>query len=170
MIIPVYRENNSEDHPYNAKSCTTAMMIGRQPLLTDQISGGDTVSTGEDWTWPPEMDAVVAAPESHKVLLENDDVRVLEVIIPPGVREPDHTHRMPSVMIVDRPAMIQYYQGAALVFSSPPGASARATVGQWMEPEGLHAVENVDTSTYHAFRVELKRHQPGPGAESPADG
>jgi hypothetical protein len=116
------------------------------------------VNVDKDWSWPPEMDAVAAAPESHKVLFENDNVRVLEVIIPPGEREPDHTHRMPSVMIVDRPAMIRYYQGAALIFSSPFGASARATVGQWMEPEGPHAVENVDTDTYHAFRVELKRY------------
>ena len=123
--------------------------------------------TGEDWNWPPEMDAVVAAPESHNVLFENEDVRVLEVIIPPGVREPDHTHRMPSVMIVDRPAMIRYYQGAALIFSSPPGASARATVGQWMEPEGPHAVENADINTYHAFRIELKGYQPGAAPESP---
>jgi hypothetical protein len=128
------------------------------------------VSIGKNWNWPPEMDAVVAAPESHKVLFENNDVRVLEVIIPPGEREPEHTHRMSSVMIVDRPAMIRYYHGAALVFSSPPGASARATVGQWMEPEGPHAVENVDIRMYHAFRVELKEYQPGPGAESSENG
>ena len=74
------------------------------------------VITNNDWTWPLAMDAVVAAPESHKVLFENDDARVLEVIIPPGEREPEHTHRMPSIMIVDRPAMIQYYQGSALIF------------------------------------------------------
>ncbi|MGO8882590.1 MAG: hypothetical protein ACLPUO_17175 [Streptosporangiaceae bacterium] len=117
------------------------------------------VIANNDWTWPPEMDAVVAAPESHKVLFENDDARVLEVIIPPGEREPEHTHRMPSIMIIDRPAMIRYYQGSALIFSSPPGASTRATVGQWMEPEGPHAVENVDTSPYHAFRIELKKYQ-----------
>jgi hypothetical protein len=116
------------------------------------------VGASDDWSWPPELDGVLAAPESHKVLFENDDVRVLEVIIPPGEREPEHTHRMPSVMIVDRPAMIRYYQGSELAFSSPAGASARATVGQWMEPEGLHSVENVDVSLYHAFRVELKKH------------
>ena len=41
-----------------------------------------------DWTWPPSMDAVVAAPGSHRVLFENADVRVLEVTIAAGHREP----------------------------------------------------------------------------------
>ena len=65
------------------------------------------------------MDGVVAAPESHRVLFENDAVRVLEVTIAAGDREPEHTHRAPSVMIVDGPARIRYYQGDALTFSSP---------------------------------------------------
>jgi hypothetical protein len=43
--------------------------------------GGDGMSAENNWTWPPSMDAVVAAPESHRVLFENDDVRVLEVTI-----------------------------------------------------------------------------------------
>ncbi len=61
----------------------------------------------DSWDWPPSMDAVVAAPESHRVLLENEDVRVLEVTIPAGHREPEHTHRAHSVMIVDGPAQIR---------------------------------------------------------------
>jgi hypothetical protein len=113
--------------------------------------------SNDGWPWPPEMDGVLAAPETHKVLLENDAVRVLEVTIPAGEREPEHTHRLPSTMIVDHPAMIRYYREGVLVFSAQEGASANAPVGQWMEPEGPHAVENCDTTTYHAFRVELKR-------------
>ena len=59
------------------------------------------------WDWPPSMDAVVAAPKSHRVLFENADVRVLEVTIAAGHREPEHTHRDPSVMVVDGPARIR---------------------------------------------------------------
>lgn len=53
------------------------------------------------------MDARHAAPASHRVLLDNDRVRVLEVVIEPGAREPEHTHRAVSVMIVDEPARIR---------------------------------------------------------------
>jgi hypothetical protein len=49
----------------------------------------------ETWSWPDTMDATVAAPESHRVLYEDDRTRVLEVVIPPGVREPEHTHARP---------------------------------------------------------------------------
>jgi len=50
------------------------------------------------------MDALLAAPASHHVLLDNGRARVLEVVIEPGAREPEHTHRAPSVMIVEEPA------------------------------------------------------------------
>jgi hypothetical protein len=90
------------------------------------------------------------------VLFENDDVRVLEVTIPAGHREPEHTHREPSVMIVDGPARIHYYQGGALTFSSPADTVAAGTRASWMDPEGPHSVENVDTHPYHAIRVELR--------------
>jgi len=111
---------------------------------------------GDNWDWPPSMDAVVAAPESHRVLFENDEVRVLEVTIAAGHREPEHTHRRPSVMIVDGPARIRYYEGDVLTFSSPPARAVAGTRASWMEPEGPHSVENVDTRPYHAIRVELK--------------
>jgi hypothetical protein len=37
--------------------------------------GGDGMGAENNWTWPPSMDAAVAAPESHRVLFENDDAR-----------------------------------------------------------------------------------------------
>src|SRR3954452_18464053 len=53
-------------------------------------------------TWDPELDAVKAAPKHHKVLFENDRVRVLEVILPPNDEEPIHHHRWPSVFVFDQ--------------------------------------------------------------------
>jgi hypothetical protein len=103
------------------------------------------------------MDALVAAPASHHVLMENSQVRVLEVVIEPGSREPEHTHESVSVMIVDEPARIRYYEGSVLRFESPerPGSPAGVQV-HWMEPEGPHSVENIDRFRYHAIRVELR--------------
>jgi hypothetical protein len=83
------------------------------------------------------MDALAAAPASHRVLLDNDRVRVLEVVIEAGACEPKHTHLAASVMIVDEPARIRYYAGGVAQFEaqapsgSPPGVRVR-----WMEPEG----------------------------------
>lgn len=90
-------------------------------------------------------------------MLDNDRVRVLDVVIEPGAREPEHTHRAASVMIVGEPAQIRYYQGAALRFESPARSGSPPGIRvRWMEPEGPHSVENVDDHRYHAIRAEFK--------------
>lgn len=53
-----------------------------------------------DWAWPDELDALVAAPEHHRALFENDFVRVLETHIPAGARTAVHTHCWPNVQHV----------------------------------------------------------------------
>jgi hypothetical protein len=78
-----------------------------------------TANKPGSWPWPESLDAVVAASGSHRVVLENETTRVLEVTIAPGEREPEHTHRWPSVMVVHRPARIRYYSGDTLTFASP---------------------------------------------------
>ena len=128
------------------------------------LTYGDSLATRAappqtaEWPWDDSLDAVVAAPHSHVVLLENDDVRVISVEIKAGEKEPAHTHRHPSVMIVHQPTRIRYFgvNGEA-EFESPEGPRpASASEPKWMEPEGLHAVENVDTLPYKAYRIELK--------------
>jgi predicted metal-dependent enzyme (double-stranded beta helix superfamily) len=117
-----------------------------------------SVTTEQPWPWPETMDALLAAPASHRVLLENDRVRVLEVVIEPRTREPEHTHRAVSVMIVDEPSQIRYYAGDTLRYESQ-GRDRSSPAGErvsWMEPEGPHSVENIDERRYHAIRVELK--------------
>jgi hypothetical protein len=53
-------------------------------------------------TWDPAPDAVVAAPANHKVLFENDRLRVLEVNLAPDEEEPTHHHRWPSIFVLDQ--------------------------------------------------------------------
>ena len=59
-------------------------------------------ATSDPSTWDPALDAVVAAPANHKVMFENDRLRVLEVILHPDEEEPVHHHRWPSVFVFDR--------------------------------------------------------------------
>jgi hypothetical protein len=56
--------------------------------------------SGDRWEWPDSLDALVAAPEHHSVLLENDRVRVLEARVEAGQTVPVHTHRWPGVQYV----------------------------------------------------------------------
>ena len=107
------------------------------------------------WPWPEQLEGIVAAPESHRILLETPALRVLEIVIEPGAREPEHVHRHASVMIVDRPARIRYYESGRLTFESEETVGQPVARAMWMNPEGPHSVENIDTSRYHAFRVEV---------------
>ena len=116
------------------------------------------VSVPPTWPWPDSLDAVTAAPKWHKILLENEHVRVVETIIEPGEKEPAHTHGWRGVVIPVRPARIRYYdENDKLIFETrrdfqpPPNPIAR-----WREPEGLHSVENVGDRPHHVIRIELK--------------
>ena len=53
-------------------------------------------------TWDPALDAVVAPPKHHKVIFENECLRVLEVTLEPNDEEPIHHHRWPSVFVFDQ--------------------------------------------------------------------
>ncbi|MGH3760115.1 hypothetical protein [Actinophytocola sp.] len=110
-----------------------------------------------EWLWGDELDAVAAAPRSHRVVFENSHVRVLEVTLDPGTHEPEHTHRWPSVMMTDGRARIRYCVGDEVRFESPDPLPPRAELtGSWCPPEGPHSVENIDTVPMHAIRVEFK--------------
>jgi quercetin dioxygenase-like cupin family protein len=115
---------------------------------------GQSTSNFDKW-WTPESDALAAAPQHHKVLFENDEVRVLEVTVPPGVREPLHAHRYPSVL---------YYVSAAHLKEYSPGVPV---VDRGHKDDGdviflpvgpPHQMENLETSKrLKAIRVELKK-------------
>ena len=43
--------------------------------------------------WSDSLDALVADPDHHTPLLENERISVLKTLIPPGNTVPVHTHR-----------------------------------------------------------------------------
>jgi predicted metal-dependent enzyme (double-stranded beta helix superfamily) len=110
-----------------------------------------------EWPWPDSLDAICAAPDSHRTLLENEPVRVLDVTIPPGHKEPWHTHRRPSLILIDQSAAIRYFRSENDFDERPRQIADRSEPRLvWLQPEGIHCVENIDTMQYHAIRIELK--------------
>ena len=110
-------------------------------------------------TWPDELDATVAAPQNHKVVLENDRVRVLEVTVQPGEREPVHGHKWPSVMYVMAEDLIRDYdaEGKLLYDSRTDKARLATPYTIWMPPQAPHSVENLSKTPLRLLRVELKQ-------------
>src|SRR5688500_6446403 len=108
--------------------------------------------------WPAAQDAVQAAPQNHRVILENDKVRVLDVTVPPHTKEPIHAHCWPSVLyITDAGKYIDYGSDGKILFDSRSiAAPPTLPMTIWKEPEAPHAVENLDDTPLHLIRIELK--------------
>lgn len=110
-------------------------------------------STDADRWWKPELDALTAAPQNHKLLFENDEVRVLEVTVAPGTREPMHVHRYPAIIYIDSsPHLVEYLQDG-----TSRDLGERPSGARWLPIAQGHAMENVGTAPLHAVRVELKK-------------
>ena len=108
--------------------------------------------------WAAEIDAVKAAPANHKILLENERVRVLEVTVQPGEREAVHAHCNPSAMYIMQAGPYRDYDAEGKILSdvsdAPP--SSVYPVAVWRQPEPPHSVENLDNKPLRLLRVELK--------------
>src|ERR1700730_1236101 len=93
--------------------------------------------------FPDGFDAVQAAPNSHKVIFENEFIRVVQVTLPPaGHAEPMHFHRWPSLFIGYDPggktAHIRYHAADGKVHDQPSHTEpvhAGEWGATWMKPE-----------------------------------
>ena len=108
--------------------------------------------------WPESLDAAVAAPEHHAVLLENDRVRVLEARVAQGDTVPLHTHRWPGVQYILSLAdfVRRDANGEVLVDSRGLDMSKETPLVLWSEPVPPHTLENVGDRVIHAIVIELK--------------
>ena len=102
----------------------------------------------------PATDAVTIHDPNISVILENAYVRVLNVHIPPGEKEPWHTHTWPAVVV--------YFRLPPSQRLSPDGKKTpRAELKEMQvtfdpSSQPLHSVENLGNVTYQAYRIEIK--------------
>ena len=112
----------------------------------------------DPWQWPDALDGPIAAAGNHRVLFENDRVRVLETIIRNGEKTAIHTHRAPQVMDV--------VSGSSFVRRDPDGAvmvDTRVLDPPFVMPPVLwsdftpsHTIENTGPDDFIVIGVELK--------------
>jgi hypothetical protein len=123
------------------------------------------IDAGDPSTWPPELDAVAAAPKQHKVLFENESLRVIEVTLEPDEEEPVHHHRWPSVFVFDE-AHGPIHDFAPDGSMLPPNRDVVRAFQTWdgqgclvvhMAPQPAGRVLNASGKTVHGIRVEMKK-------------
>lgn len=109
--------------------------------------------------WLDSLDAPIAAPEHHELLLENERVRVLDSLIKWGEKVPAHSHRWASVLyILGTSDFIRYDADGNAVFDSRTATQTMPEAGAvlWSPPLRPHSVENVGTGELRVITIELK--------------
>ena len=104
------------------------------------------------------MDALIAAPGQHRLILENDPVRVLETLVQPGETVPFHTHCWPSTMVVISGSdfVRRDADGNVTLDSRAAGITLESGQALWSGPLPLHTFENVGETLVHVINVEIK--------------
>jgi len=105
-----------------------------------------------------DLDGVVAAPEHHRVLFENDRVRVVETTILVGDVTAVHTHLAPALQYVVSGSHFVRRDPSGQVLldtrkTEPPFVWPRAL---WSDGTPAHTLENVGDHELLVISVELK--------------
>ena len=123
------------------------------------------MSAGASRSGSPGLDACIAAPRHHRVLLENEHVRVLDTRVAAGETVPLHLHGWPAVHHVMSWSDFVRRDEHGVVQVDTRGKPAVATgTALWSGPLGPPTLENVGSAELHVVSVELKD---GADAERP---
>ena len=102
----------------------------------------------------PATDAVTIHDPNISVVLENAYVRVLSVHVPPGEKEPWHTHTWPAVVVYFRLPPSQRLSPDGKKVPRAELKEMQVTFDPSSQPS--HSVENLGRVMYQAYRVEIK--------------
>jgi quercetin dioxygenase-like cupin family protein len=133
----------------------TVENLGTEPIhnLIVELKGGASTPS----PCPAALDPVAAAPGNHRVALENDRVRVLDVTVAPGEKERLHAHCRPSLRFVTQIGPFKDYDADGRVIREQAQAPPALPLAAWVETQPPHALHNLDTRPVRLLRVELKR-------------
>jgi quercetin dioxygenase-like cupin family protein len=105
------------------------------------------------------QDMVKVSPKNCKVLLNNEQVRVVRCVIKPQETLPMHSHpRNVWIPAVSAKLRITPSDG------QPGEHEVKAGQVYWSEPV-THSIENLGTTEYRSLIVELKKETPSPAKQ-----
>jgi len=112
-----------------------------------------------DTTSPaPDLDGPGAAPDHHRLVFENERIRVVETVIRAGDTAPLHTHLLPHVLMVSSGSQFirRAVTGEVLVDTRDFGPDFTLPAYAWNDGIGPHTLENVGPDDIVATAIELK--------------
>ena len=110
-----------------------------------------------EWPYDDSLDALIADPKHHKLVMENEHVRVLETVIPAGAHTAVHTHRWPSVLyMVGVSEFLRYDDRGTTITDSRKQPPVPKGAAVYVPPMPPHSVENIGASEIRMINVEWK--------------
>ena len=104
------------------------------------------------------QDATKVAAATHKVILDNSRVRVLDVRVPPGAKVAMHSHPdYVAYALADFKVKFTFPDGKSVVVDGNAGEAS------W-RPAETHAAENLGAKELHVLNIELKEAPPAASA------
>jgi hypothetical protein len=132
----------------------TAALVGRglpsKAFMFVAAMGLVVLSWRQGNAIPEELDPLKIAPDTHKLVFENQFVRVLEVNVPPGKFEPWHKHA--NRVVVD---LNDFTTRSTERGGQPKESTRKAGSVRWVDAT-IHQVENIGKTAGHAYSIELK--------------
>jgi hypothetical protein len=103
------------------------------------------------------LDALIAAPQHHKLLFENESVRVLDTSIGPGETTGLHTHRWAGTLyVLSWSDFVRRDADGAVILDSRTISAVAPGTALWSAPLAPHTLENVGGAELRVIAVELK--------------
>ncbi len=101
--------------------------------------------------WNDREDALAIEP-THVVLIENQKVRILEVVLPPGYLQAYHTHKWAGILVDLVPLdFILFTNGKEILLSATDNP-----VFSHHEGQPLHPTKNIGDKTYIGLHIEVR--------------
>jgi hypothetical protein len=144
----------SEKRRYNKAKTTTSRQLAISNIPNVNIKTMEIIETARD----DKLDALIAAPQHHRLLFENEFVRVLDANIPAGEMTNVHTHRFPaSLYFISWSNFIRYdAAGNVLVYSTQLEKVSAVGSVLWSDPLEPHSLKNAGEKALHVVCVEIK--------------
>lgn len=111
----------------------------------------------DDTAWPARLDGIIAAPNHHRVLFENSEVRVIETVVPAGDSTPIHTHPKTVMYILSGSHFVRKDgAGNVMVDTREEGPDFVLPPVLWSDGAPPHVIENPTADDLKVIGVELK--------------
>jgi hypothetical protein len=140
--------------------CRLSFVLGLIAIFAIAGAQAQDKSSSGCWPWPDSLDGVIASPQNHTVIYEDNNIRVLDVHTPSGTMNNLHDHQWSSVFLyyeAQPNGRDHKYDGKVTAVGGAVPADAPFPLLYVSGPQAPHAYENMDTFLKHFYRVEFKK-------------